>query len=84
MLSPATLTEVVFVIRFETSSREQPAIGVKTCTLNVNLFSGARTALPNVNPFLTVRNGNQQNVPLPKNGFVSSSQISVYGSAVLR
>jgi hypothetical protein len=57
-----------------------PAIGAQTCTLNVNLFSGARTALPdNANALLTVRNGNQQDVPLPNNGFVSDSQISVTG-----
>jgi len=41
------------------------------CILNVNLFSGARTALP------ANRNGNQQDVPLPSNGYVSSPQISV-------
>jgi hypothetical protein len=35
-----------------------------TCILNVNLFSGARTALPaNVNALLTIRNGNQQEAP---------------------
>ena len=56
------------------------AIGIKTCTLNVNLFSGTRTALPNsVNALLTIRNGNQQDVPLPHNGYVSDSQISVTG-----
>jgi hypothetical protein len=57
-----------------------PALGVQTCTLNVNLFSGARTALPdNANAVLTVRNGNQDNVQLPNNGFVSNAQISVKG-----
>lgn len=57
-----------------------PAVGVTTCTLNVNLFSGARTALPaEVNALLTIRNGNQQDVALPNNGFVSDSQISVTG-----
>jgi hypothetical protein len=30
-----------------------------------------------VNALLTVRNGNQQNVPLPNNGYISSPQISV-------
>ncbi len=57
-----------------------PATGIKTCTLNVNLFSGARAALPNgVDALLTLRNGNQENVPLPNNGFVSNSGISVTG-----
>lgn len=52
----------------------------KKCTLNVNLFSGARTPLPAAaNPLLTVRNGNQQNVALPNNGFLSGSQVSITG-----
>jgi hypothetical protein len=57
-----------------------PAIAPKTCTINVNLFSGARTALPaGANALLTMRNGNQQDVPLPNNGYASSPQISVAG-----
>ena len=57
-----------------------PALGPKTCTLNVNLFSGARTALPNnANALLTVRDGNQKDVSLPHNGFVSESQINITG-----
>ena len=57
-----------------------PAAGPKTCTINVNLFSGARMALPdNANALLTVRDGNQNNVPLPHNGFVSDSQIRITG-----
>jgi hypothetical protein len=57
-----------------------PAIGVKTCTLNVNLFSGARTAPPDTaKALLTIRNGTQENVSLPNNGFVSSASISVAG-----
>jgi len=55
-----------------------PALAVRTCTLNVNLFSGARTALPaNANALLTVRNGNQQELRLPNNGFFQASQISI-------
>ena len=57
-----------------------PAIGPKTCTLAVNLFSGARTPLPpGTQAILTVRNGNQQNVPLPNNGFVTESTIPIQG-----
>ena len=57
-----------------------PAIAAKTCTLNVNLFSGARTALPAAaNALLTVRDGNQQTVGLPDNGFVDSPNISIGG-----
>jgi hypothetical protein len=57
-----------------------PTLAVKTCTLNVNLFSGSRAALPpEANALLTVRNGNQQTVPLQNNGFVSSSNISIPG-----
>jgi len=57
-----------------------PATGFKTCTLNVNLFSGARTALPAaVRALLTVRDGNQQNINLPNNGFVNAAQTSIAG-----
>jgi hypothetical protein len=57
-----------------------PAIGIRTCTLRVNLFSGARTPLPpEIEALLTVRDGNQQNVSLPGNGFVSNSSISITG-----
>lgn len=55
-----------------------PATGLKTCTLNINLFSGARTALtPGTQTSLTVRNGNQQPVILPNNGFFDSAQIKI-------
>lgn len=55
-----------------------PALGTKTCTLNVNLFSGARTPLPpGTQTLLTVRDGNQQTVPLPNNGFVNASGIRI-------
>jgi len=56
------------------------ATAIKTCTLNVNLFSGARSPLPvGVEVLLTVRNGNQQNVALPDNGFVKGPSISISG-----
>ena len=57
-----------------------PALGVKTCALNVNLFSGARTALPPATEaLLTVRDGNQQTVSLPNNGYVANSSIRIDG-----
>ena len=57
-----------------------PAFGPKTCTLNVNLFSGARTALPPATEaLLTVRDGNQQTVSLPNNGFFNESSIQIGG-----
>lgn len=57
-----------------------PAAGPSTCTIRVNLFSGARTALPNnANALLTIRDGNQKDVSLPHNGFVADSQISITG-----
>jgi hypothetical protein len=56
------------------------AIAPKTCTLNVNLFSGARTLLPpDANALLTVRDGNQQTVSLPNNGYVDGPNISIHG-----
>jgi hypothetical protein len=57
-----------------------PTLGFKTCTLNANLFSGARTPLPpGTQALLTVRDGNQQTVTLPNNGFVTDSSISIAG-----
>jgi hypothetical protein len=57
-----------------------PATGFKTCTLNVNLFSGARSPLAaEANPLLTIRDGNQQNVALPNNGYVKASSLSLSG-----
>lgn len=55
------------------------AIGPKTCTLNVNLFSGARTPLAGMEVLLTVRNGNQQSVSLPNNGYFDGSSIRIDG-----
>ena len=57
-----------------------PARDLQTCTLSVNLFSGARTPLPpGAQPLLTIRDGNQQNVPLPNNGFVTGSSVNIDG-----
>ena len=57
-----------------------PAFEPKTCTLNVNLFSGDRQPLPaTAQALLTVRDGNQKNVPLPHNGFVNEPSISITG-----
>jgi hypothetical protein len=56
------------------------AFGLQTCTLNVNLFSGARTPLaPGTQTLLTIRDGNQRNVSLPHNGFMDQPSISVTG-----
>lgn len=56
------------------------AIGLRTCTLNVNLFSGSRTPLTAAaQAMLTVRDGNQQNVSLPDNGYVSTSTVNIGG-----
>jgi hypothetical protein len=56
-----------------------PAMAIlTTCTLSVNLFSGARTPLPpQSKPLLTVRNGNQDTVKLPNNGFLKASSITI-------
>ena len=52
----------------------------KTCTLKVNLFSGARMPLPaGTEALLTVRNGNQQTVPLPNNGFFRNPSVTIGG-----
>lgn len=55
-----------------------PSLGLKTCALNVNLFSGARTPLKaGAEALLTVRDGNQQTISLPNNGYVGSSNIRI-------
>ena len=57
-----------------------PALGLQTCTLKVNVFSGARTPMPQGTQIvLTVRDGNQQNVSLPGNGFFSDASIVIDG-----
>jgi len=54
------------------------AFGSRTCVLNVNIFSGARTALPaGTEVLFTVRDGNQNDVPLPHNGFITTSKLRV-------
>jgi len=56
------------------------AFALKTCTLQVNLFSGARTALPNsADALLTIRDGNQQPVLLPHNGYLDESSAAISG-----
>jgi hypothetical protein len=55
-----------------------PAVGLKTCTLNVNLFSGGRTPLsPGTEALLTIRDGHQRTVPLPQNGYVEKASITI-------
>src|SRR5664279_3408597 len=57
-----------------------PAMGLKTCTLSVNLFSGARTPLPaGTEALLTVRDGHQQTVSVPHNGYVSAASTDIAG-----
>jgi hypothetical protein len=59
-----------------------PAIraGVETCALKVNIFSGARCAIPPATEVLiTLRNGNQQTVHLPNNGYFNESSIRIVG-----
>ncbi len=57
-----------------------PATSLQSCVITVNLFSGSRTPIsPATEILLTVRNGAQQNVPLPNNGFFHASQINVEG-----
>jgi hypothetical protein len=46
----------------------------------VNLFSGARTLLASgTEVLLTIRDGNQRNVPLPGNGFFDEPEIEIGG-----
>ena len=57
-----------------------PTTGLKTCTLSVNLFSGARTPLPpGTEALLTIRDGNQQNIALPHNGYVTVASTNIEG-----
>jgi hypothetical protein len=56
------------------------AMSPQTCTLQVNLFSGGRAALPaDAEPLLTLRDGNQKNVPLPNSGYFNQPCITVNG-----
>lgn len=57
-----------------------PAISPSTCTLNVTLFSGARTTLPaDAKAVLTVRDGNQRSVALEHNGYVDGPTTCIPG-----
>ena len=57
-----------------------PVSGLRTCSVQVNLFSGSRTPLPSgTHVVLTVLDGNQQNVSLPNNGFFDRPQINITG-----
>ena len=58
-----------------------PALGsFSTCALTVNLFGGDRKDLPvSAKPLLTIRDGNQQNVDLPNNGFIKGSSLNING-----
>src|SRR5262249_53275684 len=57
-----------------------PATGFKKFTLQVNPFSRARTLLPaGTEVLVTLRNGNQQNVALPNNGFFTEPSITIEG-----
>ena len=55
-----------------------PARALRPCAITVNIFSGARTAMPaGSEVLLTLRDGNQNPVPLPHNGYFKASTINV-------
>jgi hypothetical protein len=57
-----------------------PAIGLGSCAIQVNLFTGGRTLLPGgTEALLTLRDGNQNEVPLPNNGFFTVPTIDIGG-----
>src|SRR5581483_656444 len=57
-----------------------PAPALKACAVEVNLFSGARTPLPaGTQVLLTIRNGNQETVPLSNNGFFTAAHVEIPG-----
>jgi hypothetical protein len=57
-----------------------PSIEVNFCKILINLFSGERTPLPATTEVLiTVRDGNQNLVTLPGNGFFNASTVAVGG-----
>ena len=56
------------------------ATGPGPCAITVNLFSGSRDPLPSgTRVLLTLRDGNQKQVPLPNNGFFNQPSIRVAG-----
>jgi hypothetical protein len=56
------------------------AIGLRPCAIRVNLFTGRRTPLPaGTEALLTLRDGNQNEVPLPNNGFFDVPTINIEG-----
>lgn len=55
-----------------------PAHALRPCAITVNIFSGARTAMPaGTEVLLTLRDGNQNTVPLPQNGYFKEPTINV-------
>ena len=57
-----------------------PAIRAGACALSVNIFSGARSPIPSATDVqITLRDGNQQTVPLSNNGFLNESSILIGG-----
>jgi hypothetical protein len=57
-----------------------PVTSPRSCAIAVNVFSGSREPLPDGTQVLvTVRDGNQNLVSLPDNGFFKASSITVGG-----
>jgi hypothetical protein len=55
-----------------------PTTGLRPCVITVNLFSGERTLMrPGTEVLLTLRDGNQNIVELPHNGFFTASTVDV-------
>lgn len=55
-----------------------PARALRPCAITVNIFSGARTPMPaGTEVLLTLRDGNQNTVPLSHNGYFKEPTISV-------
>ncbi len=54
------------------------ATSLQPCVIQVNIFSGARTLMPQgTQILLTFRNGNQVETPLPDNGYFKASSIAI-------
>ncbi len=57
-----------------------PATGLRPCAITINVFSGERIPFPaGTQVLVTIRDGNQNDVPLPDNGFFNASTITVDG-----